>query len=213
MTTPNPTRSSRELIHSGCPDGDEHDGHSDGGKGRGALRNKLFDQRTIVLSEEISSRAADRVISSLLYLDSLDQSPIRLFINSPGGEADSGMAIFDSIRFASSPVQIVATGLIASAGTIIYCSTPRELRFAMPHTRIMMHQPATGVRGQASDIDIEAREIIAFRERVNVLIAEATGQPLERIQKDQHRNFWMDAQAGVEYGLVGKIIHSLRDIS
>lgn len=209
MTTPNPDSPRPGEFHAAGNNGEEDEGR----QGRGALRNRLLEQRIIVLSEPITSRAADRVISSLLYLDAADQSPIRLFINSPGGEADSGMAIFDTIRFASSPVQIVATGLIASAGTIIYCSTPRERRYAMPHTRIMMHQPATGVRGQAADIDIEAREIIAFRERVNVLIAEATGQPLERIQHDQQRNFWMDASAGVEYGLVGKIIHNLREIS
>ena len=177
-----------------------------------SLRERLFKTRTLVISGEINQKLAAQVVSQLLAMDNESDKPITVFINSQGGHVESGDTIHDVVKFIASPVRMVGTGWVASAGALIYISVPRDRRFSLPNTRFLLHQPAGGVFGHASDIDIEAREIIAMRERLNKLLARETGQTLEKIQEDTRRNFWLSAQAAKEYGLVGSIIEHASEL-
>ena len=174
---------------------------------------RLLKQRTVMLTDEISRESAQRVMSQLLLLDeeSADE-PIKLFINSPGGDADAGFAVFDMIRFVHAPVKTVCAGLAASAAVIVLLSSPKERRFSLPNARVLIHQPSTGVRGDASDIQIEASEILKCREKINTLIADETGQKVEKVSRDTRRNYWMSAPEALEYGLVGKVISSSKEL-
>lgn len=177
-----------------------------------ALRERLFKSRTLVISGEINQKLASHVIAQLIALDGDSHNPITMFINSQGGHVESGDTIHDVVRFITSPVRMIGTGWVASAGALIYIGAPRERRFCLPNTRFLLHQPAGGVGGQASDIEIEAREILKMRERINRLFARETGQSLQRIEDDTRRNFWLDAQSALEYGLVGQIINKADDL-
>ncbi len=171
-----------------------------------SIRNRLFKARTLIISGEVNQKLASEVMGQLLALDAEGDEPITVFINSQGGHVESGDTIHDMIRFVGSPVRMVGTGWVASAGALIYVAVPRDQRFSLPNTRFLLHQPAGGARGTAADVEIEAKEILKMRKRLNQVFAEQTGQPLERIVDDTHRNFWLDAEGAVEYGLVGKII-------
>ncbi len=177
------------------------------------IRERLFKARTLVISGEVNQQLAAQVISQLLAMDAESDKPITVYINSQGGHVESGDTIHDMIRFVRAPVRIVGTGWVASAGALIYVAVPRERRYCLPNTRFLLHQPAGGVGGQAADIEIEAREILAMRERLNRVFARETGQSLEKIVDDTRRNFWLSAQAAQEYGLVGKIVQNIADIS
>jgi ATP-dependent Clp protease protease subunit len=177
------------------------------------VRERLFKARTLVISGEVNQQLAAQVISQLLAMDAESDKPITIYINSQGGHVESGDTIHDMIRYVRSPVRIVGTGWVASAGALIYVAVPRERRYCLPNTRFLLHQPAGGVGGQASDIEIEAREILAMRERLNRVFARETGQPLEKIEDDTRRNFWLSAQAAKDYGLVGKIVESVDQIT
>ena len=191
-----------------CPEGDEKEKR--GGEGM-ALR--LLELRTILLAGEIDKESAQRVISQLLLLSSKDAAkPIRLFIDSPGGDADAGYAIFDVIRFVETPVYTICAGLAASAAVIVLLGSPRERRLSLPNARLLIHQPSSGIHGSASDIQIEASEILKIREKINKLIAEETKQPVEKVAKDMHRNFWMSAKEAQEYGLVGRVVTSVKEL-
>lgn len=170
------------------------------------IRERLFRSRTLVISGEVNQRLASSVIAQLLALAAESDEPITIFINSQGGHVESGDTIHDMIRFVKPRVRIVGTGWVASAGALIYVAVPRQDRYCLPHTRFLLHQPAGGVGGTAADIDIEAREIIKMRERLNRIFAEQTGQPISRIEEDTRRNFWLSAVDAKEYGLVGEII-------
>ncbi|RME76600.1 MAG: ATP-dependent Clp protease proteolytic subunit, partial [Planctomycetota bacterium] len=173
------------------------------------LNFSLMEKRTIFISEPVTPKLTKRVLSQLMLMDMEDSSKeIRIFLNSPGGSADDGFAIYDAIRSVKSPVKIICTGLTASAGTIILCAASKENRLSFPHTRIMMHQPSSGVMGTASDIRISAEQIVKLRDRANRVISEATGQPKEKIEADTNRDFWLEAQDAVEYGLIGRLVQS-----
>jgi ATP-dependent Clp protease protease subunit len=172
------------------------------------MRERLFRRRMIIISGEINQRLASSVTAQLLTLAAESDDPITIFINSQGGHVESGDTIHDMIRFVKPRVRIVGTGWVASAGALIYVSVPREDRLALPHTRFLLHQPAGGTRGTAADIDIEAKEIIRMRERLNRVFSEATGQSVAKIEDDTRRNLWLSAVDAVEYGLAGKIIES-----
>ena len=172
------------------------------------IMQKLLDTRTIFICGGIDQKLAQRVCQQLLVLAADSDEDIKLFINSQGGHVESGDTIFDMIRFVKPRVKIIGTGWVASAGALIYVSVPREDRYSLPNTRFLLHQPSGGVQGQASDIGIEAREIVKMRERLNRTFAEQTGQTLKKIEKDTDRNFWISAKEGIEYGLVGSIIQS-----
>jgi ATP-dependent Clp protease protease subunit len=146
------------------------------------------------------------VSAQLLALASESDQDIKVFVNSPGGHVESGDTIHDMIRYCGPQVTVIGTGWVASSGAHIFLGAAKENRFCLPNTRFLLHQPTGGVRGQASDIEIEAEEIVKMRERVNRVIARETGQPYEKIVKDTQRNFWMSAEAAVEYGIVSKII-------
>lgn len=176
------------------------------------LMERLLETRTITIFGEINMKVAREVTEKLMLLAADSDEDIKIFINSPGGHVESGDTIFDMIRFVKPKVKIIGTGWVASAGALIYAATERENRYSLPNTRFLLHQPMGGVRGQAQDIAIEAEEIIKMRERLNRIFSEQTGQPLEKVSKDTDRNFWMGAQRAIEYGLVGKIVHSIDDI-
>jgi len=177
------------------------------------LENTLLKNRTLTLFGEINQDVARRTAQQLLALSFDSEEPITLYIGSPGGHVESGDTIYDMIRYIKPRVRIVGTGWVGSIATHIYLSVPREDRYSLPNTRYLIHQPAGGAGGDASDIEIQAKEILKTRERINKIIAEATGQPLERIQEDTDRDFWMSPEESLEYGLVGRIIHSATELS
>lgn len=177
-----------------------------------SIRNRLFKARTLIISGEVNQKLASEVIGQLLALDAESDEVITVFINSQGGHVESGDTIHDMMRFVSSPVRMVGTGWVASAGALIYVAVPKERRYSLPNTRFLLHQPAGGARGTAADVEIEAKEILKMRERLNRVFAEQTGQPLERIVDDTHRNFWLGAEGAVEYGLVGRIIQTRSEL-
>jgi len=175
----------------------------------GPVQNALFKSRTVLVFGEVDMRLAERVSAQLLALAADDaEAPIKVFINSPGGHVESGDTIHDMIRFCGPQVKVIGTGWVASAGAHIFLGATKENRFCLPNTRFLLHQPSGGARGQASDIAIEAEEIIKMRERVNRMIAAETGQPYDKIVSDTQRNFWLGAEAAKDYGLVSKIIAS-----
>lgn len=170
------------------------------------LAQKLFKARTVIISGEINQVVAERTMTQLLALAAESNDQITVYINSQGGHVEAGDTIHDMLRYIAAPVRVVGTGWVASAGALIYVAVPRKHRYCLPNTRFLLHQPAGGMGGTASDIAIEAREIVRMRERLNKIFARETGQKIERIEDDTLRNFWLDAEAAKEYGLVGKII-------
>ena len=177
------------------------------------MEKALFDARTILLTGEINDRQAKMVCAQLLGYAAVSEKPILLVLSSPGGHVESGDMIHDMIKFVKAPVKILGTGWCASAGALIYAAGKKENRFALPNTRFLLHEPRGGVGGQASDVEIQAREIIRMRERLNKIFAAATGQTLDRIKKDTDRDHWMSAEEAREYGLVGKIVTSHKEIA
>ncbi|WP_427813701.1 ATP-dependent Clp protease proteolytic subunit [Enterococcus sp. 22-H-5-01] len=169
---------------------------------------KLLKQRTILIYGEINQDLAKTVTEQLLYLSAISDEPITMFINSQGGHVESGDTIHDVIRFIKPKVKMIGTGWVASAGITIYLAAEKEDRYSLPNTRYMIHQPAGGIQGQSTEIQIEAKEILRMRKRVNQLIANATGQTLEQIEKDTDRNFWLSAEEAKDYGIVGQIVES-----
>jgi len=155
---------------------------------------------------------AQDITQKLLLLTADSDKPIKIFINSPGGHVESGDTIFDMIRFVKAPVKIIGTGWVASAGALIYAAAEKGNRYSLPNTRFLLHQPMGGAMGQASDIAIEAEEILKMRARLNEIFAEATGQDLAKVTKDTDRNFWMSANEAVKYGLVDKIVASADEV-
>lgn len=176
------------------------------------VNDRLFKSRIIIINGEITQELVGRVAGQLLALASESDDPITLFIHSQGGHVDSGHAIYDAIRFIDARVRMVGNGWVASAGALIYVSVPLEDRYCLPNTRFLLHQPSGGVKGSGSDIAIEAEEIVKMRQRLNKILAEATGQPLEKVQEDTQRNFWLTAEEAKEYGLVGSIVEKISEV-
>ena len=173
---------------------------------------KLLESRTILLFGEINMDVAREITKQLLVLDAESNDPIKLYINSPGGHVESGDTIFDMIRFVNSPVKVIGTGWVASAGALIYAAVDKDNRYSLPNTRFLLHQPMGGTRGQAADIAIEAEEILKMRKRLNETFAAQTGQSLEKVEEDTDRNFWMSAKEAQDYGLVGHLVNSFADV-
>ena len=176
------------------------------------LENTLLKNRTLTLFGEINKDVAQRTAEKLLALAYESDDPIVLYIGSPGGHVESGDTIFDMIRYIKPKVKTVGTGWVGSIATHIYLAPDREDRFCLPNTRFLIHQPAGGFGGSASDVEIHAREIVRTRQRINTIIAEQTGQPLERVEEDTDRDYWMSAEESVEYGIVGRIISSIDEL-
>lgn len=167
---------------------------------------RMLKTRTVLVSGAVDDKLAERTIEKLLILEAENHDPIRVMITSQGGHVDSGMAIHDMLRFIESPVVTIGAGWVASIAVPILFGAPRERRYSLPHTRFLLHQPSGGAGGQASDIRIEAEEILKVRERLNALIAAETGQSIERVAKDSDRNYWMDAGQACAYGLVSRVV-------
>ena len=176
------------------------------------LERSLFQHRTLTIFGEITKDVAQRTAEKLLSLSFDGDEPITIFLGSPGGHVESGDTIFDMIGYIKPTVRIVGTGWVGSIATHIYLAPERENRFCLPNTRFLIHQPAGGFGGDASDVEIHAREILKTRERINQIIASRTGQPLDRVAEDTDRDYWMSAEESLEYGLVGKIISSVEDL-
>lgn len=194
------------------PEGEDDDKPADKSNGSGSMEEKLLKNRTILVYGEIDMDLAMDITRRLLILDADSQDEIRIFINSPGGHVESGDTIFDMIRFVKSPVKVIGTGWVASAGALIFAAAKLENRYSLPNTRFLLHQPAGGASGQAADIAIEAQEIIKMRRRLNEIFARQTGQPIEKVEEDTDRNFWMSAEQAREYGLVGKVINTIDEL-
>ena len=201
-----------KLIHLGDEEEGEDEKEQKAPKVPAVAMDLLKKERTVIISEEVSPKLTQRVMSSLLWLDSQSDDPIKLYINTPGGSADDGFAIFDLIRFVKAPVYNISFGLNASAGTIILLGAPKERRLALPNARIMIHQPSGGSRGRSSDIEITAEEILKLRHRANEVFAEECGRTVKQVEKDTDRDYWMSPEEAIEYGLVGRIIMNLDDI-
>ena len=174
--------------------------------------NALFKHRTLTIFGEITKDVAQRTAEKLLCLSLESEDPITIYLSSPGGHVESGDSIFDLIGYIKPKVRIVGTGWVGSIATHLYLAPERKHRFCLPNTRFLIHQPAGGFGGDASDIEIHAREILKTRERINRIIAERTGQSLERVAEDTDRDHWMSAEESLEYGLVGKIITNVDEL-
>lgn len=171
------------------------------------IEDRLLESRTILVGEGVSDLLYRKVAAALLVLEEKDpKAPITVLVNSPGGSADSGFAIYDLLRFTMCPVRTIANGLVASAAVLVYLAAPKGSRLSLPSSRFLLHQPSTVARGQSSDIDIAAREIIELRRRYNTIVSDVTGKPLEQVERDSERDFWLTASSAKEYGLVDRIV-------
>lgn len=203
-------------IHSADPEPAAPDnGNTEAAPAPSNVENKLFEQRTVLIFGGIDDKIARDATARLLALASESEKPIDVYVNSPGGHVESGDTIHDVIKFVDekAPVNMIGTGWVASAGALIFAAGHRDRRFCLPNTRFLLHQPAGGVRGPASDIKIEAEEILKMRERLNHLFAKVTGQKYEKILTDTDRNHWLSAKEAISYGLVTRVISQMSELT
>jgi ATP-dependent Clp protease protease subunit len=196
---------------------DDDDGEegkeADGKKKRPAINDRLLDARTMIIAEEVSDVLYRKVATMLTLLERKDKAaPITVFVNSPGGSADSGFAIYDLFRFSPCPIITVANGVVASSAVLIFLGGEAGKRVTMQNARFLLHQPSTATRGQASDIDITAKEISKIRRRYNEIVAESTGRDFALVEKDSDRDFWLSAREAVDYKLAVKIVDKRSDL-
>lgn len=171
------------------------------------IYSRLLKDRIIFLGVPISDAVANSIIAQLLFLNAQSATKgIQVYINSPGGLVTAGLAIYDTIQHIKAPVSTVCVGVAASMGAVLLAAGEKGKRFSLPNAQIMMHQPMGGAQGQATEIEITAKQIIKIRERLNKILSDRTGQPLERVEKDTDRDFYLTAQEALEYGLVDKVI-------
>lgn len=167
----------------------------------------LLKERIIFLGTPIDDQVANLIVAQLLFLSREDpERPIQMYINSPGGQIYAGLAIYDTMKMIPNKISTVAVGVTASFGTVLLTAGTKGQRYALPHATIHMHQPLGGAQGQASDIEIQAREILRLKARLNQIMSDSTGQPLEIIERDTERDYYLDAKAAVEYGLVDQVL-------
>jgi len=177
------------------------------------IGEKLMKSRIIMITDVITKKLAQTAIGQLLILEQEDpEKEIKVFINSPGGDADAGFAIYDMMKFIKPKIKNICAGVAASAAVIILLGADKESRVSLPNSRILIHQPSTGVHGTASDIQIEASEILKCREKINRMISDETNREFEKVENDTKRNYWMSAEEAVEYGLISKIINTQSDL-
>lgn len=176
------------------------------------LTEKMLETRTVIISGEINDEVARDVANKLLLLETTSNDPINLFISTQGGHVDSGFYIRDMINFIKPKVNIIGSGWVVSAGIFIYLSGDKERRYSLPNTRFMMHQPSGGAQGQSTEIEITAKEIVRTRRRINEVIAQETGQDLEKVEEDTNRDYWLSVEEALDYGIVNKIISSRDEI-
>ena len=169
--------------------------------------------RSILISGEIDKKMAEKVVSQLLMLETENDNPIKVFIDSPGGDVDSAYAIFDMIRFVKPKVTMIAMGLAASAGALILLAGERANRFGLPKSHYLIHQPLSGVRGVATEIEIHAKEIEKTRQKINALISQETGKSMNQVEKDTDRDYWLNAEEAAAYGLISKVIEKRSELN
>ena len=204
-----------QFIQWRLDDDDEEKSGKEDGRGNqpmAPVAEALFKARTVLIFGEITMKLAERVTGQLLAYAQEGNADIKVFVNSPGGHVESGDTIHDMIRFCGPTVKVIGTGWVASAGAHIFLGAEKENRFCLPNTRFLLHQPLGGVAGQASDITIEAEEILKMRERINRIIARETGQSYEKVVTDTDRNFWIGAQEAISYGLISKVVSSADEV-
>jgi len=177
------------------------------------LAGRMLKTRTILISGEINKELAEKTIRQLLLLEDMNDEPVRIFIDSPGGDADAGYAIFDMIRFVKPKIWTIGMGLVASAAAIIQLAAPRDRRVGLPNSHYLIHQPLSGIRGVATDIEIHAKELEKLRGKINRLIAEETGNSANQVEKDTDRDYWMTATEAVNYGLISRVIINRSELS
>ena len=171
------------------------------------IYSRLLKERVVFIVGPVEDQVANLVVAQLLYLESENpDKDIHLYINSPGGAVSSGLSIYDTMQFVTPDISTICVGQAASMGAVLLAGGTKGKRFCLPHSRVMIHQPIAGFQGQASDIDIHAREVLQTRDRLNTLLAEHTGQPLKRIQKDTDRDHFMSGDEAVEYGLIDTVL-------
>lgn len=210
-----PVRHDAEIIpamtHTLANSGDEKPAK---GERSGSLQEQLsFKSRFVLVFGEIDDKTARVTCERLIALSQESDAPIQMLISSPGGHVESGDAIHDMIRFVRAPVTTIGTGWVASAGTHIYLAAPKERRVCLPNTRFMIHQPAGGAGGRATDIAIQAKEIIKTRERIARVIAAQTGHKVEKVLADMERDYWMSADEAIAYGIVSRIVERQQDLA
>jgi ATP-dependent Clp protease, protease subunit len=178
-----------------------------------SLMEHLINTRKIFITGTVDEKMAKEVVQHLHILAAISDRPITIFINSPGGHAESGDMIFDAIRFITPEVIMIGSGCVASAGALIYVAANKANRYALPNTRFLLHQPSGGMQGPASNMQIYSNEIVRMKNRLNHIFADATGQAIEKIEQDTQRDFWLSAEQAVEYGLVSKVIVTEQEIA
>ena len=176
------------------------------------MDEKLFKSRSISIFGQISEKIARSVTEQLLALSTESDDPITIYISSPGGHVESGDVVYDMIKFIKPKVRVVGTGWVASAATNIYLAAKKENRFSLPNTRYLVHQPSGGSQGDATDIKIQAEQIVKTKTRINKIISNETGRPIDQVEKDTDRDYWMSAEEAIEYGIVSKIISSIKEL-
>ncbi|MBP3416739.1 MAG: ATP-dependent Clp protease proteolytic subunit [Spirochaetaceae bacterium] len=174
------------------------------------MQKKFFETRQILLTGEVNKALAEKIVRQLLVMEAASDSPIRIYIDSPGGDVDAGYAIFDMIRFVRAPVYCIGMGLVASAGALILLAADKSRRIGLPNSHYLIHQPLSGMKGVATDIEIHAQELEKTKAKINQLIAQETGKPLEVVARDTDRDYWLSAAEATDYGLISKVV-SCRD--
>ena len=170
--------------------------------------DKLLKTRSLLLSGEINKDSADKLIKDLLVLEAESSEPVRIFINSPGGDVDAGFAIYDMVRFVTCPVIMIGMGLVASAASLILLAVPAERRIGLPNSSYLIHQPLSEMKGNATDIEIHAMQLEKMKAKINCIIADATGMSLETVTADTDRDHWLDASEAQKYGLISRVVES-----
>ena len=177
------------------------------------IDEKLFKSRSLTIFGEINDKLARSITERLLALAAESDDPINLYVSSPGGHVESGDVVYDIIKFIKPSVRVIGTGWVASAATTIYLAADKDKRFALPNTRFLIHQPLGGSRGDATDIAIQAEQIVRTKARINQLISKETDQPLDRVAKDTDRDYWMTVEEAVSYGIVSKVIGTADELA
>ncbi len=198
------------MINPLCSDEDEKKKNQD--QMADPLGEKFIKTRQILLSGEINKDLADKIVKQLLILEADSLESITMFIDSPGGDVDAGFAIFDMIRFIKAPVKLVGMGLIASAAALVILAVPKERRYGLPNSHYLIHQPMSGMKGVATDIEIHAQEMAKTRNKLNKIISEATGVDLNKVTADTDRDYWLDADEALSYGIISRIVAAREDL-
>ncbi len=203
----------RDILSNNIIMEDEDQEEKKNGQAPDPLIEKFLKTRQIILSGEVCKELAEKIVKQLLILEADSDKPIYVYIDSPGGDVDAGFAIFDTIRFINAPVYTIGMGLVASAGALILLAAPKERRLGFPNSHYLIHQPSSGMKGVATDIEIHAAEIAKTKEKINKIIAEETGTSLDKVSKDTDRDYWLNAEESVSYGLISRVISKRSDLN